>query len=83
MEPLEPYYQEGQDLLVHVVPQRYDEKAARHHVKRTLEVLQNPCILVSQPKEKEEPAEEPKQEEQQVEKAEGEEESKEQKLNPE
>lgn len=85
MEPLDQYYKEGEELLVHVVPQRYDEKAARLHVKRTLEVLQNPCILVSQQKDKEEP--QPKQEEEKKEepkKEEGkEEEKKEEQAKPE
>lgn len=48
LEPLEQYFEEGTGLEIHLKALRYDEKAARQHVKRLKDILRTPTILVSQ-----------------------------------
>ena len=42
LEPLEPLYSEAEGLILHMRALKYDEKAARAHVKKITVVLQNP-----------------------------------------
>lgn len=48
LEPLESLFSQEEGLTLHMRALKYDEKAARAHVKKITEVLQNPQILVSQ-----------------------------------
>jgi len=47
LELLEQYF-ENESLEVHMQVLKYDEKAARQHVKKVVDILKTPSILVAQ-----------------------------------